>query len=117
MMTVAAYQVCTRCVMDTTDPDITFDDQGICHHCHEFDQITAKRWFPNAQGESQMQNTFTRIKAEGANQEYDSIIGLSGGIDSSYLAVMLKDRGLRPLVMHVDGGWNNLDSTFKCNTW
>jgi len=112
-MTVAAYQVCTRCVMDTTDPDITFDDHGVCHHCHEFDQTTAKRWFPNAQGENQMQNTFTRIKAEGANQEYDCIIGLSGGIDSSYLAVMLKDRGLRPLVMHVDGGWNSELATYN----
>jgi len=112
-MTASNYQVCTRCIMDTSDPDIQFDEQGVCSHCHEFDQITAKRWFPNEQGELQLQNIFARIKAEGRKQEYDCIIGLSGGIDSSYLAVMLKDRGLRPLVMHVDGGWNSELATYN----
>jgi len=112
-MTATRYQVCTRCIMDTSDPDIKFDAQGVCSHCHEFDQVTTKRWFPNEQGELQLQKSFDRIKAEGKNQEYDCIIGLSGGIDSSYLAVMLKDRGLRPLVVHVDGGWNSELATYN----
>jgi len=112
-MTATNYQVCTRCIMDTSDPDIHFDEQGVCSHCHEFDNVTVKRWFPNDQGEQQLQSVFTRIKDEGKNQEYDCIIGLSGGIDSSYLAVMLKDRGLRPLVIHVDGGWNSELATYN----
>jgi len=112
-MTTVTYQVCARCVMDTTDLDIRFDEQGVCNHCHEFDQVIAKRWFPNKEGEIQLQNTFSHIKAQGVGNEYDCIIGLSGGIDSSYLAVMLKDRGLRPLVVHVDGGWNSELATYN----
>jgi len=112
-MNTNLYQVCSRCVMDTSDPDIQFDNQGVCNHCHEFDQTTAKRWFPNEQGEQRLQDSFARIREEGKNQEYDCIIGLSGGIDSSYLAVMLKDRGLRPLVVHVDGGWNSELATYN----
>lgn len=106
-MTDRIYQECTRCVMDTTDPEIVFDTQGVCNHCQKFDEETSKRWFPNAEGEALLTATFDRIRKAGANSEYDCIIGLSGGIDSSYLAVMVKDRGLRPLVVHVDGGWNS----------
>lgn len=101
------YQVCTRCVMDTTDPEIIFDDHGVCNHCHEFDEVTSKRWFPDNEGEKRLATIVENIKAAGAGQEYDCIIGLSGGVDSSYLAVMIKDYGLRPLVVHVDAGWNS----------
>ncbi|MDR9498529.1 MAG: N-acetyl sugar amidotransferase [Hydrogenovibrio sp.] len=101
------YQVCTRCVMDTTDHEISFDEQGVCTHCHEFDEVTTKRWFPNEEGKKKLEAIFSKIKQAGKNQEYDCIIGLSGGVDSSYLALVMKDYGLRPLVVHVDAGWNS----------
>ncbi|MDS1140046.1 N-acetyl sugar amidotransferase [Pusillimonas sp. SM2304] len=101
------YQMCVRCVMDTSDSEIVFDEKGVCSHCHQFDDETSKRWFPNVEGQTRLSEAFDRIKKDGLNNDYDCIIGLSGGIDSSYLALMLKDRGLRPLVVHVDGGWNS----------
>jgi N-acetyl sugar amidotransferase len=101
------YQICTRCVMDTTDPEIAFDDQGVCNHCHEFDNVTSKRWFPNEDGKRQLREIFGRIKEERKDYEYDCILGLSGGLDSSYLALVMKEFGMRPLVVHVDAGWNS----------
>lgn len=98
---------CTRCVMDTTDPEIVFDRDGVCNHCLEFDNHTSKRWFPDDEGASILSTLFEKIKRQGEGREYDCIIGLSGGIDSSYLALILKDYGLRPLVVHVDAGWNS----------
>lgn len=93
--------------MDTTDPDITFDDHGVCNHCREFEEVTSKRWFPNEVGAQHLQGIFDLVKKEGRNKKYDCILGLSGGLDSSYLALVLKDYGLRPLVVHVDAGWNS----------
>jgi N-acetyl sugar amidotransferase len=96
-----------RCVMDTSDPAITFDENGVCNHCREFDEVTSKRWFPDEEGTHKLNVIIEKIKNDGADQEYDCIIGLSGGVDSSYLALMIKDYGLRPLVVHVDAGWNS----------
>lgn len=101
------YQVCKRCVMDTSDSKIVFNENGVCNHCLQFDQVTSKMWFPNDEGEKRFANIVTKIKSAGAKNEYDCILGLSGGIDSSYLALKLKDYGLRPLVVHVDAGWNS----------
>lgn len=101
------YQCCTRCVMDTTDPEITFDEQGICNHCHQFDQRAGGEWFPNAEGRNRWAALVEQIKASGKGQEYDCILGLSGGVDSSYLAIKMQEWELRPLVMHVDAGWNS----------
>ncbi|MBF4307129.1 N-acetyl sugar amidotransferase, partial [Vibrio anguillarum] len=106
-MTNSSYQMCTRCVMDTTDPEITFDEQGMCNHCHEFDNVISKRWFPNEEGKQQLEQIFNRIKEERKNYEYDCILGLSGGLDSAYLALVMKEYGMRPLVVHVDAGWNS----------
>lgn len=106
-MTKRSYQMCTRCVMDTTDAEITFDDQGICNHCHQFDTITSRRWFPNDEGKAHLTHIFNNIKEERKNHEYDCILGLSGGLDSSYLALVMKEYGMRPLVVHVDAGWNS----------
>lgn len=100
-------QICSRCVMDTTDPSITFDEHGVCNHCHEFDEVTSKRWFPNDEGRKRLEAFVAQIKQRGKSQEYDCIIGLSGGVDSSYLALVIKEYGLRPLVVHVDAGWNS----------
>ncbi len=104
---ISKYQVCTRCVMDTTDPEITFDENGVCNHCHYFDREVKPRWFPNEEGKRRLEGIVDRIKEENRNKQYDCIIGLSGGVDSSYLALKVHELGLRPLVVHVDGGWNS----------
>lgn len=101
------YQVCKSCVMDTSDPYITFDDKGICNHCREFDEVTSKLWFPNEEGRKKLYAVYERIKTINAKKDYDCILGLSGGVDSSYLAIKLYEAGIRPLVVHVDGGWNS----------
>jgi len=101
------YQVCARCVMDTTDPHITFDEKGECSHCQYFDNNVTPNWFPNEEGQQKLEDMISRVKAYGVGKEYDSIIGLSGGIDSSYIAVKVAEWGLRPLVVHVDAGWNS----------
>ena len=93
--------------MDTTDPEITFDGQGICNHCLNFDQVTRKEWYPNEEGARRLKVITEQIRIAGQGQEYDCILGLSGGVDSSYLALKVKDWGLRPLVVHVDAGWNS----------
>ncbi|MGX1173807.1 N-acetyl sugar amidotransferase [Pseudomonas sp. R151218B TE3479] len=100
-------KVCSRCVMDTSDAEIVFDDAGVCNHCHKFDNVQSKQLFTDASGEQRLQKIVDQIKKEGAGKEYDCIIGLSGGVDSSYLALKVKDFGLRPLVVHVDAGWNS----------
>lgn len=93
--------------MDTSDPMITFDINGVCNHCTEFKEVTSKHWFPNEEGAKRLAVMIDRIKTEGKGKEYDCIIGLSGGVDSSYLALKAHEWGLRPLVMHVDAGWNS----------
>lgn len=102
-----SYQICSKCIMDTTDSEIRFNDKGICNHCIKFEEETKKKWFPNSQGKRKLNDIFEKIKLDGKKHQYDCILGLSGGIDSSYLALVLKDSGLRPLVVHVDAGWNS----------
>lgn len=101
------YQCCTRCVMDTTDSEIMFDVHGVCNHCHGFEARARQEWFPNTEGHKRWESLVSQIKASGRGQEYDCILGLSGGVDSSYLAIKAYECGLRPLVMHVDAGWNS----------
>lgn len=93
--------------MDTTDPEITFDEGGVCNHCRKFDEVTTKAWFPNEEGAQRLKRIIEQIKAAGAGRSYDCILGLSGGVDSSYLALKASEWGLRPLVVHVDAGWNS----------
>lgn len=106
-MNVQHYRRCTRCVMDTTDPEISFDAEGVCNHCRGFDRLVGTEWLPNEEGARRLEAMLARIRAEGEGKEYDSILGLSGGADSTYLALKMKDWGLRPLVVHVDAGWNS----------
>lgn len=101
------YRMCTRCVMDTSDPEIRFDADGVCNHCIEFDTVTRKSWHPDEQGRQLWEAQIAQIKLEGEGKPYDSILGLSGGVDSSYLALKIYEVGLRPLVVHVDAGWNS----------
>ena len=100
-------QRCSRCVMDTSDPEIIFDENGVCNHCEKFDLETKKNWFPNVEGKKKLDLMFENIRQEGRGNEYDCILGLSGGIDSSYLALVMKENELRPLVVHIDAGWNS----------
>jgi aminotransferase len=104
---IKPYQICNRCVMDTTDKGTTFDSAGVCNYCHEFDRVSSKYWFPNQEGEKKLSEMLDRIKVAGQGKAYDCILGLSGGVDSSYLAIKSKEWGLRPLVVHVDAGWNS----------
>lgn len=92
--------------MDTSDPEITFDTEGVCNHCHQFDERSQSEWFPNDEGARRWDALVEQMKAYGMGREYDCILGLSGGVDSSYLALKVRESGLRPLVMHVDAGWN-----------
>ena len=102
-----SYQECSFCVMDTSDPEISFDDDQRCNHCRNFEGLIDNVWFPNEEGARRLTQILGRIKAEGKGREYDCVIGLSGGVDSSYLALKAYEWGLRPLVVHVDAGWNS----------
>lgn len=101
------YQICTRCIMDTSDPDITFNPQGVCNHCERYDHDIVPNWPQGEAAERALKDLIETIKQNGAGKEYDCIIGLSGGVDSSYLALKVKEWGLRPLAVHVDAGWNS----------
>lgn len=99
-------RVCSRCVMDTSDPDITFDDAGVCSHCRAYDAFVAG--LPGLEERSrELDRIIAEVKEEGRGKEYDCILGLSGGVDSSYAAYISKQLGLRPLVVHFDSGWNS----------
>lgn len=101
------YRVCTYCVMDTTDPQIEFDDRGRCNHCRDFETLRGTVWFPDADGARRLESLIDQVKREGRGKDHDCVLGLSGGVDSSYLALRAHDWGLRPLVVHIDGGWNS----------
>lgn len=101
------YQICTNCVMDTTDSLITFDEDGICDHCNNYYKNILPNWHPNEIGAKKLKRVLKQIKTYGQGKEYDCIIGLSGGLDSSYLAYKaIAEWGLRPLLLYVDTGWN-----------
>jgi len=93
--------------MDTSDKEIVFDDQGVCDHCNGFRSHVAPKWYPNETGRQMFARTVERIRQSGKGKPFDCIIGLSGGLDSSYLLHrVVTEFELRPLVFHVDGGWN-----------
>jgi len=102
-----SYKICTSCIMDTSDPRIQFDADGVCDYCNNFRNQILPTWHTNAQGAAQLAALAKKIKHAGRNKEFDCIIGLSGGLDSSYAAYVAKEKmGLRPLLFHVDAGWN-----------
>ena len=102
-----AYRICTRCIMDTTDPEISFDDDGVCNHCHEYERVAEEAIFPPPSGQQMLAAMVARIKREGRRRPYDCILGLSGGVDSTYVAYLTKQMGLRPLALHLDNGWDS----------
>ncbi len=93
--------------MDDSDPAIAFDIDGLCSHCRTFDLVTREGWHPDAEGSRIWASMLEQIRASGQRMDYDCILGLSGGVDSSYLAIKCKEWNLRPLVVHVDAGWNS----------
>lgn len=103
----ATYQVCVNCVMDTSDTRISFDENGVCDHCRDFYANVKPRWDTGPQGRRQLDTILAEIRAAGKGRKYDCLLGLSGGVDSSYmLHLAVTELGLRPLVFHVDGGWD-----------
>ena len=104
------YQICKRCVMDTSDPQIVFNDEGFCNHCETFLKESKIIKPQGEERERQLYQLIETIKKSGKNQKYDCLIGVSGGTDSSYVAYITKELGLRPLAVHMDNGWNSEES-------
>lgn len=105
---VNEYKICANCVMDTSDSKISFNEKGICDHCNTFYNDIKPKWNTDEAGWKQLETTVSKIKKGGENKDFDCILGMSGGIDSSYLLYLAVEKlGLRPLVFHVDAGWNS----------
>jgi len=105
--------------MDTTDPDIRFDAAGVCNHCHRCDELVRSRVVPESERQQRLDALVAEIRAGGAGKSYDCVIGVSGGVDSTYVAWLVTHLGLRPLAVHLDNGWNselavaNIERTLK----
>lgn len=101
-------KICTNCVMDNSDSNIVFDKKGVCDHCNTFKNLILPRWKKDLDDQPQLAALVDQIKLDGDGKDFDCIIGMSGGIDSSYLTYIAKEKlELRPLVFHVDAGWNS----------
>ena len=113
------YQICTRCIMDTTDPEITFDEKGHCNHCNEYFRLAPLFEYKGEETDKRLKDLVAKIKADGKGKKYDCVVGVSGGVDSSYVAYLTKQLGLRALCVHFDNGWNsklavkNIDNILK----
>lgn len=102
------YQICTKCVVDTSDPTITFNSEGVCVYCTNFEEQIKPNWNPNKEGMAEIMPIIDKIKKDGKDKDHDCIIGLSGGLDSSFVTYVAKEKfGLRPLIFHCDAGWNS----------
>jgi N-acetyl sugar amidotransferase len=101
-----SYQICKRCIMDTSDPRIVFDERGYCNHCSLLMDRRDRYWLPDERGRKKLDQLIADIRQAGKGREYDCAMGISGGVDSSYLAMIASEWGLRILAIHVDGGWN-----------
>ena len=102
------YQICTLTVMDNiADPDIRFDEKGVCNYNYEYQVAAQNAVFTGEVGRKKLEELVSRIKADGKGKRYDCLIGLSGGVDSTYVALLAKQYGLRPLAVHLDNGWDS----------
>ncbi len=104
---IKEYQICKKCVMDTSYPGIFFDENGICNHCKEYDERAKRGLHYDKPGQEKLSEIIKEIKESGRNNKYDCLIGVSGGTDSTFLLYMLKKLGLRPLAAHLDNGWDS----------
>ena len=103
-----AYRICTNCIMDTSDSNITFDARGWCDYCNNYHQNILPNWHTDDRGAKRIAAQVAQIKKDGEGRDHDCLIGISGGVDSSYVAYLAKAKfGLRPLLFHVDAGWNS----------
>ena len=103
-----SYQICTKCIMDTSDPSITFDENGVCDFANNYYKHILPNWHPNEIGIKKITPLIEKIKKEGKGKDHDCVIGISGGLDSSYVAHIAKTKiDLRPLIFHCDTGWNS----------
>ena len=93
--------------MDTSDPEIEFDATGVCNHCHRYLSVIANDALRGTEGRAALEQIARRMRADGKHKKYDCIIGLSGGVDSTYVAYLTRQLGLRPLAIHLDNGWNS----------
>jgi N-acetyl sugar amidotransferase len=110
------YQICKRCVMDTFDEFITFDERGFCNHCEEFLRRAQRHNYVEGVSEKKWEEILDVIKKAGRDREYDCILGISGGVDSSYTAHLCKRWGLRALLLHMDNGWDTETSVKNIKT-
>jgi N-acetyl sugar amidotransferase len=103
------FQICARTVMDTTDPEITFDEHGVSSHALNYDRTMKATVEAALHGEraGELATIVAKIKDAGKGKPYDCVIGVSGGVDSSYLTLQAVKLGLRPLAVHFDSGWNS----------
>ncbi len=100
-------KICSKCVMDTTDKNLTFDENGVCPRCNEYEQRIEKWWNHGKGHQDELHKMLADVKKSGEGKKYDCILGLSGGLDSSFmLHLAVTEWGLRPFVFHVDAGWN-----------
>jgi N-acetyl sugar amidotransferase len=104
----ASYKICTKCVMDTSVPDIRFDVDGVCNYCLAAKNRLKSDLFIGPDHAGKLEELISTIRRDGVGKPYDCIIGVSGGVDSSYTAWLVKRHyGLRPLAVHLDNGWNS----------
>jgi N-acetyl sugar amidotransferase len=102
------YAICKNCIMDTSDSNITFDSRGWCDYCNNYHANILPNWHTDERGEREIMASVEQIKRDGRGKDHDCLIGLSGGVDSSYVTYLAKEKfGLRPLLYHVDAGWNS----------
>ena len=102
------YQICNRCVMDKSAQDIYFDGNGICNYCKEFeDKLQKMQLSDPKQRYAALEKLIEKVRQDGKGKSYDCIVGLSGGVDSAYTLLKVKELGLRPLAVHMDNGWDS----------
>jgi N-acetyl sugar amidotransferase len=104
------YKICRQCVMDTSDSRITFDRSGLCEYCNNYVNKILPIWHPDNESRAELERTVEKIKKSGVGKTHDCLIGISGGVDSSYVTHLAAELGLRPLLFHVDAGWNSQEA-------
>ena len=99
--------------MDTSDPEIIFNEKGYCNHCTDFLDQTLKKTYQGQKTDIELEKIVNQIKQKGKGKRYDCLIGVSGGVDSSYVAYLTKKLGLRTLAVHLDNGWNSEEAVLN----